>query len=70
MAERKHSFLKDEDLLVEYSNKTVDDPRVIKAVKVNNEEHKKLLNSLKNARVKEVREGVFILNFQQPEGVL
>jgi hypothetical protein len=39
-------------LLVEYTNKTVDDPRVIKAVKVFNEEHKEILNGIKNARVK------------------
>lgn len=56
--------------MTEYTNKTVDDPRVIKAVKVFNEEHKTLLQSLKNARVKEVRDGIFILNFDNPEGVL
>lgn len=43
---------------------------MIKAVRVTSEEHKKLLASLKGARAKEVREGMFILYFQQPEGVL
>jgi hypothetical protein len=62
--------LKDEDLLLEYTNKTVDDPKVIKAVKVFNEEHKALLNGLKNARVKEIRDGIFILNFYTPEDVI
>jgi hypothetical protein len=56
--------------LVEYTNKTVDDPRVIKAVRVNNEDHKAMLNALKNARVREVHDGVFILAFETPEGVL
>jgi hypothetical protein len=55
---------------VEYANKTVDDPRVIKAVKVGNEEHKTMLKALKNARVKEVREGIFILNFNTSEDLL
>lgn len=39
-------------------------------MKVFNEEHKTMLKSIKNARAREVKEGMFIIYFDQPEGVI
>lgn len=48
----------------------MDDPRVIKVVNCHTEEHKEMLRGLKNVRVSEVRDGLFILNFKQEEALL